>query len=179
VRYQQNRFDGAIAAFREVLRLDPANVKAEDNLGLSLEGKNQMEEAQAAYEKAISLDKASSSHNEQPYLNLGMLLAKTNRAQDAVPLLQRAAEISPGTAQIRYQLGKAYFDLHRLPEAQQATEEAIPLNPKDPTAHYLLGRIYQRLNKTDLAAKEFKLTEELRRFEDAGRNGMGSASSPR
>ena len=55
VRYQQDRLDDAIAAFREVLGRDPSNVKAEDNLGLCLEGKNQVDQAIAAYEKAIGI----------------------------------------------------------------------------------------------------------------------------
>lgn len=179
VRYQQNRFEEAIAAFREVLRLDPSNVKAEDNLGLSLEAKNQMEEAQAAYEKAIELDNRLLTHNEQPYLNLGTLLSKTNRAREALPLLHRAAEIDPKSSQIQYQLGKAYFDLHHYLEAQQATEEAVRLNPKDSSAHYLLARTYQRLDKRDLSAKEFKLTEDLQRSEDTGHVGLGDKPTRR
>src|SRR5580692_12043412 len=94
VRYQQNRFDLAIAAFQEVLRRDPDNVKAEDNLGLSLEAENKNEQAIAAFQKAIELDGASSLHSEQPYLNLGALLAKSNRLAEALPLLLRACEIA-------------------------------------------------------------------------------------
>ena len=45
VRYQQNQFDLAIAAFGEVIKRNPGNVKAQDNLGLSLEAKNQVEAA--------------------------------------------------------------------------------------------------------------------------------------
>ena len=62
VRYQQNQFDLAIAAFQEVIKRDPRNVKAFDNLGLSLEAKNQAEAATAAYKKAIELDEAASVH---------------------------------------------------------------------------------------------------------------------
>ena len=163
VRYQQNRFDPAIAAFSEVLKHDSKNVKAEANLGLCYEGLNQMEPAIAAYRQAIEWDKSSFLHTEQPYLNLGILLAKTNRAQEAVPLLARAAEIDPKSSQIQYELGKAYFDLGRLQEAKTATDEAVRINPNDSTAHYLLGRIYHRMGKAELSAQEFKLTETLQR----------------
>ncbi len=175
VRYQQNKFDQAIAAFEEVLKRDPQNVKAEANLGLCFEGLNQMEPAIAAYQKAIEWDKDSLEHNAQPYLNLGILLGKSNRSQEAIPLLSRATEIDPKSSQIRYELGKAYFDLGLLQDAQAATLEAISLNPKDSTAHYLLGRIYHRMGKTDLSAQEFKLTETLQRS-DAGASGMASGA---
>src|SRR5271163_2659647 len=79
VRYQQNQFDLAIAAFEEVLKREPDNLKAQDNLGLSLEAENKTDAAIAAYKRAIELDKNAASHSQQPYLNLGSLLAKSNR----------------------------------------------------------------------------------------------------
>ncbi len=179
VRYQQNRFDDAIAAFREVLRLDPNSVKAENNLGLSLEARNQMDEARAAYERAIALDEKSAVHSEQPYLNLGSLLVKVNHASEAIPLLSKAAGISPKSAPVQYQLSKAYFDLHEFAKAQAAAEQAVRLAPDDAPAHYLLGRIYQRSGQTDRASQEFQLTEKLRVRQDAGGMGMASGSDRR
>lgn len=178
VRYQENRFDDAIAAFRSVLERDPGNVRAQDNLGLCLEAKNQMEDAVAAYQRAIELDQKALSRSGQPYLDLGALLIKISRPQEAIGFLRQAAEIEPKSGPVQYQLGKAYFDLRRYPEAQQAAEDAARLDPKDSATHYLLGRIYQRLNKQDLSAKEFKLTEELRQAQEAG-NGMASGMGQR
>jgi tetratricopeptide (TPR) repeat protein len=175
VRYQQNQFDLAIAAFDEVLQREPGNVKAEDNLGLSLEAKNQIEPAIAAYHKAIELDKAAASHSEQPYLNLGSLLAKSNRLDEAIPLLSRAAEIAPAEFKVHYELGKAYFDANRFDPAGKQAEAAVKLNPADSSGHYLLGRIYQRLGRTDLAREQFRLTSELIRDKDAkSHSGMAS-----
>jgi tetratricopeptide (TPR) repeat protein len=173
VRYQQNRFDEAIASFQEVLRLEPNNVKAQDNIGLCLEAKNQMEDAVAAYQKAIEMDKKNLPQSAQPYLDLGALLVMTNRPEEGITHLLKAAEIDQKSSQARYQLGKAYFDLHRYSDAQAAAEEAARLDPKDSATHYLLGRIYQRLNKPELSAKEFQLTEELRQRQESS-SGMAS-----
>jgi tetratricopeptide (TPR) repeat protein len=178
VRYQENRFDDAIAAFRGVLEKDPGNVRAHDNLGLCFEGKNQMEDAAAAYQKAIELDQKSLSRSAQPYLDYGTFLVKTSRPEEGIAMLQKAAEIDPKSAPVQYQLGKAYFDLRRYPEAQRATEEAARLAPKDSPTHYLLGRIYQRTNKQELAEQEFKLTEELRQAQESG-SGMASGMGRR
>lgn len=178
VRYQENRFDDAIAAFRSVLERDPGNVRAQDNLGLCFEAKNQMEDAVAAYQRAIALDQKALSRSAQPYLDLGALLIKTSRPEEGIASLRQAAEIDPKSGPVHYQLGKAYFDLRRYPEAQQAAEEAARLDPKDSATHYLLGRIYQRLNKQDLSAKEFKVTEELRQAQEVG-SGMASGMGQR
>jgi tetratricopeptide (TPR) repeat protein len=172
IRYQQNRLDDAIAAFREVLNRDPSNVKAEDNLGLCLEGKNQVDQAMAAYQKAISLDERSSTHTEQPYLNLAILQAKNNHDGEALLLLSQAQKIAPKSAAVHYQLAKSLFGLNRLDDAQREAEIAVQLNPQDAPSHYLLGRIYHTLGKGDLSVRQFKLTEDLLRSASGNSAGM-------
>jgi tetratricopeptide (TPR) repeat protein len=179
VRYQQNRFDLAIAAFEEVLRRDPKNLKAQDNLGLSLDAENKTEQAIAAYQKAIQLDATATLQSEQPYLNLGMLLARSNRLDEAIPFLVRASEITPKAGKIHYELGKAYFSLNRLDDARREAEQAVNLEPGDGPSHYLLGRIYQRLGKTELAAQQFRRMQDMIHDSDANPGtGMGSGMSP-
>jgi len=180
VRYQQNQFDLAIAAFQEVIKRDSGNEKAFDNLGLSLEAKNQVEAATAAYKKAIELDETASSHSEQAYLNLGVLLSKSNRFTEAIPLLARAAEIAPGEFRVHYELAKTYFESAQWQSARQQAEQAVKLNPKDSSTHYLLGRVYQRLGRKELADEEFRRTSELIRDKDANsKGGMASGMSSR
>jgi len=174
VFYQQNRFDQAIQAFQAVLARNPNHLKAQDNLGLCLEAKNQMDEAIAAYGKAIDLDRAASTHSEQPYLNLGALLVQSNHAEQAVPLLQTAEGIDVKSAKVRYVLGKAYFNLSRLEDAQREVEESIRLDPQDSAEHYLLGRIYHRLGKTALSVHEFSTTDELIEAKRNNSSGKGS-----
>ena len=176
VRYQQNKFDQAIAAFQEVVRRDPANVKAEDNLGLSLEGKNQTTQAIAAYRKAIDLDAAAAAHDEEPYLDLGILLEKLNRGPEAVPLLLRATQIAPRSSKARYELGKAYFAANHFDDARMQIEEAVRLDNSNSANHYLLGRVYQRLGKKDLAARQFAMTEDLIGKQNSNATGMSAGA---
>jgi tetratricopeptide (TPR) repeat protein len=175
VRYQQNQFDPAIAAFEEVLRRNPGDVKAEDNLGLCLEAKGRVDAAIAAYRKAIAMESVSSSRNEQPYLNLGKLLTTLNRAIEAVPVLVQAAAIAPGSATIHYELGRAQFNLEHFELAGEQLERAVALDPNNSAPHYLLGRIYQRMGKREQSAQQFKLTEELIRQQNAKSGGMASS----
>jgi tetratricopeptide (TPR) repeat protein len=174
VRYQQNRFDMAIAAFQEVLRRDPGNVRAEDNLGLSLEAKNEVDAALAAYRQALQLDEHLPVHNEQPYLNLGALLEKSGHVEEAIPVLARASTIAPNSAKTRYQLAKAYFDLSHFEDARQQAEKAVSLDPAESSDHYLLGRIYQRSGKSDLAKEQFRITEQLIHSKASNSTGMAS-----
>jgi tetratricopeptide (TPR) repeat protein len=175
VRYQQNQFDPAIAAFEEVLRRNPDDVKAEDNLGLCLEAKAWTDAALAAYRKAIGMEAVSGSRNEQPYLNLGKLLTTLNRATDAVPVLVQAAAIAPGSATVHYELGRAQFNLQHYELAGEQLERAVVLDPNNSAPHYLLGRIYQRMGKREQSAQQFKLTEDLIRQQNAKSGGMASS----
>jgi tetratricopeptide (TPR) repeat protein len=178
VRYQQNRFDLAIAAFREVVRRDPRNIKAQNNLGLSLEARNEVDAAMAAYREAIKLDENSPVHAEQPYLNLGALQAKSGRPEQAIPLLVRAAMIAPNSGKIHYQLAKAYFDTDRFEDARREAEKAVSLDPDQSSNHYLLGRIYQRSGSRELAAEQFRLTEQLIHSKGS-KDGMASGRNLR
>jgi Tfp pilus assembly protein PilF len=156
----------------------PTDAKTENNLGLSLEAENQTDAAVTAYRKAIKLDQAAEVHSEQPYLNLGVLLTKSNRAAEALELLQQAARMAPSSNRARYELGKAYFELGEFAKAEPELEAAIHIEPKSRESHYLLGRIYQRLGKAERAAQEFKITESLVRVRDPGESGMAAAPGP-
>jgi len=123
--YLQNKFDQCISVFEEVLKQDPTLVKAQDNLALAREGKNQPEMAIAAYRKAIDMDRQSAKRSEQPYLNLATLLIKSGQPREAIPLLKEAQHIRPDSAKVRYELGNAYLGLGQLKDANKMRPEQV------------------------------------------------------
>jgi tetratricopeptide (TPR) repeat protein len=172
VRYQQNKFDAAIAAFEAVLRQEPGNVKAQENLGLCLEAENRNQEALAAYRQAVDLDAQSAVRNAQPYIDLGKLLNTLDCPEEAAPLLSTALKIQPESPAAHYELGRAYFLAGKFDDARQQLETAVRLDPAKGAPHYLLGRVYSRMGKSEQAAAEFKVTEELVRQKNARSGGM-------
>jgi len=174
VRYHLNQFDDAIAAFNAVLKSEPNSVRAEDNLGLCLEAKDQMDRAMAAYRKAIAWDEAASLHNVEPYLDLGILLSKSNQPQEAAAMLAKAAQLAPDSTRAHYELGKVYFGLSRIPDAETEAKQAVRLDPQNASAHYLLGRIYHRTGQSDLETQEFNLTQQLMSSSREHSSGMAT-----
>ena len=143
-KYNENRFEEAVRAFEECLKLEPRNVKAEDNLGLAYAGLARNEEAKAAYLNAIAWQKEAAVKNAGPFINLGSLLLDENRVQEAIPYLSQACEISPQDVQAHRELGKAYLHLNQLQKAEDELQKAIQLAPKDAALHYILAQVYRK-----------------------------------
>jgi tetratricopeptide (TPR) repeat protein len=153
-KYSENRFAEAINAFQQSLKLDPGNVKAEDNLGLSYAGLDRTEEALAAYKTAISWEEKVTPRNPGPYINLGSLLLDQSRPEEAVPYLLQAIEISPRESKAHEELGKAYSRLQQLPKAQAELEKAVELSPESGNLHCMLAPVYRKQGLTENAKVE-------------------------
>lgn len=153
-KYNENRFEEAINAFEQCLKLDPGNVKAEDNLGLSYAGLGRTEEAINAYKKAMDWQTQVANKNPGPFIDLGSLLLEQNQAENAVAYLLQAVEIAPREFSAHEQLGKAYSHLNQLQKAQSELEKAVELAPQIARLHFLLGQVYRRQGLIDKAKAE-------------------------
>jgi Flp pilus assembly protein TadD len=153
-KYNENRFAEAIQAFERSLNLDPQNVKAEDNLGLSYAGLGRNEEAFSAYQKAIEWQRNLLAKNSGPFIDMGSLLLDLNRSAEAIPYLQRALEISPQDSKSHELLGKAYSRLEQFPQAQVELEKAVELAPQNPNLPCMLGPVYRKQGLAEKAKLE-------------------------
>lgn len=161
IRFTQQRFQDAVDCFQRALALDPTSVKAENNLGLSYEGLNRLDDAITAYRNAIQWQQGTPHPSEQPLLNLGIVLLHQGRLPQAEQLLTQAAQIAPKDPNICEQLGHLYLQTHQFPQAQAQFEQAIALNPKNPSLHFLLGRVYRAEGEDQKAKAEFARSEAL------------------
>jgi Flp pilus assembly protein TadD len=155
-KYNENRFGEAARAFEQCLQLDPKNVKAEDNLGLTYAGLGRNEDAAAAYKTAMEWQAAAPLKNAGPYINLGSLLLDENRPDEAAPYLLQAVEIAPRESRAHEFLGKAYVRLEQLPKAQTELEKAIELSPDSPNLYCMLAPVYRKQGLVDKAKAEFE-----------------------
>jgi len=159
--YTRSRISEAKAAFEKVLQLKPNDAKAENNLGLVFESEARPAEAIEAYQQAIAWQQANAKPSEQPYLNLGGLLLDEGRNEEALPVLEQAAKLSPTNALCRLKLGIAYLRLLKLENARRELEEAARLDPENAAVHFQLGKLYKQMRLLDQAQKEFQRAEEI------------------
>ena len=107
---------------------------------------------QANFGRAYYLadDKAKGTEHLQRALQLApdLVIAKVYLARiymddhnyaDTVPLLEEAARLDPGNADIQLTLGVAYRGVGRLDDAEKAYERALQLDEADPSPHLNLG----------------------------------------
>jgi tetratricopeptide (TPR) repeat protein len=172
-KYNENRFQEAIHAFEECLRLDSKNIKAQANLGLALEGLGRAGDALAAYRKAIAMQDQGGPKNAEPFIDLGNLLLQQNQIEDAIENLVKAREISPQDSRAHESLGKAYLRLNKFAEAKAELEQAVALAPDSAAAHYMLGQAYRKTGATERAKAEFDRAVALNKTKSSGMSTMG------
>lgn len=158
--YTQSRFTEAEQMYRGVLQLEPKSVKAEENLGLTLDMENQPQEAEVALRTAASWASEVSS-DEWPFLNLGAFLLDHGRAEEAVIFLEKATKIAPQNAACHDKLGMALSESGQSAKGVIELDVAAQLDPKNPKIHFELGRAYRDLGKKDKAALEFGISQSL------------------
>jgi tetratricopeptide (TPR) repeat protein len=83
--------DGALAAFRESIRLDPKNARAHNNLGNVLRDKKDLDGAVAALKEAIRLEPAYVN----AHINLGKVLSQRGEPHAALAVLEHGNRLNP------------------------------------------------------------------------------------
>ena len=101
----------------------------------------------------------------------------------AVKSYRHLCEIAPNSADVFYDLAAAQEDSDDLKGALQSLQRVVALDPKHPSAHYVLGRVNYKLGNQAEAIQEFTaaLSLHAETGNEEGRatvlNGLGNAYS--
>jgi Flp pilus assembly protein TadD len=159
--YTQSSFPQAEAAFTRVLELQPEHLKAEENLGLTLDAQNQPQAAEKALRTAAAWAEQRSLQDEWPFVDLGNFLLDQGRQAEALPFLSKAAHIAPGSATTHEELGRALVATGKSNDGINELQAAIKIDPNNPKIHFELGHAYRDAGKLDQARAEFALSKKL------------------
>lgn len=169
VVYQMGRRDRGVELIRQATRRDGRNPRYLLNLGNALKNQGELDDAIAAFRKAIVIkpDLAEAHFNlgsalsdqgrlhetiaayrnliaidpklAEAHANLGNALNALGRLDEAIAVFRKAIIIKPGLTEAHFNLGNALYDHGRLDEAIAAYREAIAINPELAPAHCNLG----------------------------------------
>jgi len=137
--------EGAIAHYRDAIRLDPNFGAAHNNLAATFAKAGRLEDAIAQYVEAIRL----SPLRAEPHWNLGGVLQAAGRLQEAVPHLRAAVFFNP-QAEMRYRLAIAYAQAGQAGEAQIELEQVLREHPDSNAAEAKLAWLLATANDARL-----------------------------
>ncbi len=159
-------WDGSLDAYRRVLELDPQNAKAHNNSANVHYRRGEIEEAAAAYEKALKVD----SEYVLAAFHLGWMLRQLNRPQKAEEAFERCRGIPASNSREQRAHLDCLFYLGTLrqregdyAEAARIMEQVIRTNPGHSEARYYLGTAYRRLGRLDEAREQLGIHKEILR----------------
>ncbi len=155
--FNLKRYEEAIAAYEQAIRLNPNHATAYYNKGNALFNIKRYEEAIAAYEQAIRLN----PNHATAYYNKGMALFDLKRYEEAIATYEQAIRLNPNHADAYHNKGNALFNLKRYEEAIAAYEQAIRLNPNHADAYHNKGLALKQLGKSREAEQAYAKARQL------------------
>ncbi len=156
LRDDKKDVDGALACFREAIRLDPAHAIAYNNLGIALHDKKDTVGATAAWNESIRLDPRFA----EPHKHLAGVLSERGDLDGALAHCRDAVRLNPGDPGGYVTLANVLYDKRDLDGAIDALRRAIARAPGLAIAHSTLGSaLYE---KRDLDGAEASLREAVR-----------------
>jgi Flp pilus assembly protein TadD len=160
-KYFEGSFAEAIVAYQRCTRISPTSARAKDGLGLTLEQLGRVDDAIQAFRDGIAAQASVRNSDPQLFIDLGALLVRQNRAQEALPYLHQALQLAPTDVAAHEQLGRAYMQLGQFENAQTQLQAAVTSDEQSPSLHLLLGQVYQREGLSERARQEFQRSSNL------------------
>jgi Flp pilus assembly protein TadD len=137
----------------EISTNNPHDADAHYQLGLIYFQRRQFTEALARFRKSVEID----PREAESQLALGRVLRETGKPEEAIAALEKSAKLDDKVAlsEVWRELGAAYFQAGRLPEAESALSKYTDRRPYDPEGLYWFGRTLAGVGKADEARRAF------------------------
>ncbi len=143
-----------VAPTHDISEFVPSEMKEEvKQEQQELSEEDELKEAQ----KAVEAEPNNASYHD----NLGMILYRMERFDEALSEKQKAAELEPDNASYHDNLGLMLFKVKRYDEAIKEKQKAVELDPDNAKYHDNLGVMLFKLKRYDEAVKEKQKAAEL------------------
>lgn len=137
-KQQLGDLEGAVAGYRQFLKLHPEATAIHSNLGAALAGLGRFEEAVPEYRIALK----QSPNAPGTRLNLALAYYKMGRIADAAAELARVHAEAPANHQAVLLLADCYLRMGQDKDVIRVLEPEIKIHPDDLAIAYMLGTAY-------------------------------------
>jgi tetratricopeptide (TPR) repeat protein len=138
--------------WRDTLTKNPDCWLAHNNLGLLLEHRGRVAEAEEQYRLALRVF----PDDVKAHVNLGNALVRQGKPSEAVQQYEEALRLQPDHAQARINLGNVWLLQGNLSEAIGDYEEALRIDPHSVEAHLNLGVALEQAGRASEAIEQYE-----------------------
>jgi tetratricopeptide (TPR) repeat protein len=154
--------EGAIKAYREVLKIDPrlpgVHFELAEAMLKTSSSDADLKEVQTLLEEALR----ENPRDAESECLLGQVYARRSDAKSALAHYSRALQLQPNSIDAHVGMGSIYLSSGQLHEALAEFNRATSLDPTNAKAHYSLAQVYQRLRQKSDADREMELFRTLK-----------------
>ena len=158
---RQGNTDGAIAHYREAIKMDPRlpglRFELAEALNLSASASDQ-EQVEKEYQAALS----DNPFDGKAECRLGEIALRASDLETALKHYSRALELQPNDAEASLGVGKTLSQMHRPADAEPYLKRAAQLEPFTAVTHYRLSLVYRAAGRTAEAQKELAEFQRLK-----------------
>ncbi len=159
IYFVQMRYDEAVRSFRNAIRIDSDYSAAFNYLGKVYEAKGEPEQAIRQYRNALKNPVYATP--DKAHYNLGLVLLKQGKRDEAVAELRQATLINPEHVLAYFALAQVYEEDGDYPKSIQSYQEILRRVPDSNDVRYELGWVYLKTGEKEKAAAEFaKIIEQ-------------------
>ena len=137
---------------RRSLAEAPQEAAVHSTLGFILLARGETQEARVYFERSIQRD----STRGEPHLGVGIANMREGRTSAAVLAMLQATTLEPQLAIYQSYLGKAFYEQRKFEQAFTALQDAMALDPRDPTPHLYSAIFQEDLNRPGIAVQDFR-----------------------
>lgn len=148
------RYEEAVEALNQAIKVDPNDVSAYIKLGMSYSELNKDKEAIAVYKMAVQINR--SALDAPAYYLWGRSYLGLDKNSEALAAFKQALFITravaigleknlqnlPTAEQLHYAMGVAYLNSRRFGDSINELKQVVKLNPKNAEAYYALAIAY-------------------------------------
>jgi choline-sulfatase len=152
VYFRQKNADGAIAAGRRAVEIDPGSATAVLDLAFAYQAAGRSAEAASGFERVLALDR----DNLKALVNLAEIHYARGELEKAFDLYERAAKVAPRFPLVQVNRGNVALQLQKVDVAEEALRQAVALGEQHAGVHFNLAVIAEGRGRLQEATREYR-----------------------
>lgn len=167
---KSGKLDKAEINYKKILKLDPKNIHALNNLGNLLFLKDKYNESIKLFDKVLKISPSSID----ALMNKAICLTKIKKPIQALNYYQKIININPNFVKALYNQGNCLQSINQYKEAISSYQKAIKIDPMAYMIIYNYGISLQKLGLYEKAIKKFKRVIEIKKDFSFAYNNLGN-----